>query len=75
MSTFDPTLNSKKFFSIFHAGFCPRVLRLDGPLIMVPIDFWRNSDLFEKKRHFPSSKTVKVRALLRKSIKFFIENR
>ena len=40
----------------------------------LPIDFWRNSDLFEKKEHFSSSKTAKVRAFLHKSIKFLIGN-
>ena len=32
-------------------------------LVMLPIDFWRNSDLFEKKEHFSSSKTDKVRTI------------
>ena len=42
-------------------------------LIMVPINFWRNSDLFKKKRN-SSSKIDKVRAFQRKSFKFFKEN-
>ena len=43
-------------------------------LIMVPINFWRNSDLFKKKKRFSSSKIDKVRAFQRKSLKFFKEN-
>ena len=43
-------------------------------LIMVPINFWRNSDLFKKKEHFSSSKIDKVRAFQRKSLKIFKEN-
>ena len=31
-------------------------------LIMVPINFWRNSDPFKKKEHFSSSKIERVRA-------------
>ena len=31
-------------------------------LIMVPINFWRNSDPFKKKEHFSSSKNDRVRA-------------
>ena len=31
-------------------------------LIMVPINFWRNSDPFKKKEHFSSSKIDQVRA-------------
>ena len=38
-------------------------------MIMVPINFWQNSDLFKK-----NSKTDKVRAFLDKSLKFSIEN-
>ena len=41
---------------------------------MVPINFWRNSDLFKKKERFSSSKIDKVRAFQRKSLKFFKEN-
>ena len=33
-------------------------------LIMVPINFWRNSDLFKKKEHFSSSKIDRVRVFL-----------
>ena len=45
-----------------------------SPLMMVPINFWWNSDLFKKKEHFSSSKTDKVRTFLDKSLKFSIEN-
>ena len=45
-----------------------------SPLMMVPINFWWNSDLFKKKEHFSSSITEEVRAFLDKSIKFSIEN-
>ena len=38
-------------------------------LIMVPINFWRNSDPFKKKEHFSSSKTDRIRLVLRKSMK------
>ena len=31
-------------------------------LIMVPINFWQNSDPFKKKEHFSSSKTNRVKA-------------
>jgi len=41
---------------------------------MVPINFWRNSDLFKKKERFSSSKIDKVRAFQRKSLKLFKEN-
>ena len=40
-------------------------------LIMVPINFWRNSDLFKKKERFSSLKIDKVRSSQRKSLKFF----
>ena len=43
-------------------------------LIMVPINFWRNSDLFKKKEHFSSSKIDNFRAFQRKSLKIFKEN-
>ena len=46
----------------------------NSTLIMVPINFWRNSDLFKKKEHFSSSKIDKVRAFQRKSLKIFKEN-
>ena len=48
--------------------------RQNQTMTMVPMDFWRNSDLFEKKEHFSSSKTDKVRTFLDKSLKFSIEN-
>ena len=38
-----------------------------SPLMMVPINFWWNSDLV-KKRHFSSPKTDEVRAFLDKSL-------
>ena len=42
-------------------------------LVMVPMDFWVNSDLF-KKGHFSSSKTDKFRTFFAKSLKFSTEN-
>ena len=36
----------------------------NSTLIMVPINFWRNSDPFKKKKHFSSSKIDRVRAFL-----------
>ena len=47
--------------------------RQNQTMTMVPMDFWRNSDLFEKKEHFSSSKTYRVRTFLHKSLKFYIE--
>ena len=41
---------------------------------MVPINFWQNSDQFEKKRIFFSSKFDKLRGFQRKSLKFSKEN-
>ena len=43
-------------------------------LIMVAINFWRNSDLSKKKESFSCSKIDKVRAFQRKSLKIFKEN-
>ena len=37
---------------------------LISTLITVPINFWRNSDLFKKKEPFSSSKIDQVRAFL-----------
>ena len=46
----------------FSNSFC--ALRCNASfLVMLPMDFWRNSDLFEKKEHFSSSKTDKVRTI------------
>ena len=46
----------------FSNSFC--ALRCNASfLVMLPFDFWRNSDLFEKKEHFSSSKTDKVRTI------------
>ena len=46
----------------FSNSFC--ALRCNASfLVMLPFDFWRNSDLFEKKEHFFSSKTDKVRTI------------
>ena len=39
-------------------------------LIMVPINFWRDSDPFKKKEHFSSSKIDRVRAFLINLSKF-----
>ena len=46
----------------------------NSTLIMVPINFWRNSDLFKKKEHLSSSKIDNFRAFQRKSLKIFKEN-
>ena len=43
-------------------------------LIMVPINFWQNSDLFKKKEHFFSSKIDKVRAFQRNSFRENLSN-
>ena len=44
-------------------------------LIMVPINFWRNSDPFKKKEHFSSSKTDRVNeSIFCQSYKFSIVN-
>ena len=43
-------------------------------LIMIPIDIWRNSDLFKNKERFSSSKIDQVRAFQRKYLKFSKEN-
>ena len=49
-------------------------------LIIVPIEFWRNSDLFKKKEHFSSSKIDKMRTfrkkiseIVRKSLKSYVK--
>ena len=39
-------------------------------MIMVPINFWRNSDPFKKEEHFSSSKMDRVRAFLINLSKF-----
>ena len=43
---------------------------LTSTLIMVPINFWQNSDPFKKREHFSSSKIDRVRAFLLNPSKF-----
>ena len=43
-------------------------------LIMVPINFWQNSDLFKTKVHFSCLKMDKVKSFQRKSLIFPNEN-